>query len=92
VTGGATVLRPREGLAIESFDDAILIWDESAQKLHHLDMLSATVWEELDGRPLEEIAQILADAFAADPALVRRDVLTLGNTLLTEGLVTAQGA
>lgn len=82
-----TVLLPSPGLVVELFDDARLIWDESGVQLHHLDLLAATVWEELDGRTLGEIATGLAQDFATDVALVRRDILTLGDTFLTEGLV-----
>jgi hypothetical protein len=82
-----TVLLPVPQLVVEAFDDALLIWDESGGKLHHLDLPAAIVWEELDGRSLAEVADGLAAEYETDLSLVRSDVLTLGDRLLTEGLV-----
>jgi hypothetical protein len=79
-------LVPVAGLTVESFDDALLVWDESRKKLHHFDRLAAAVWQELDGRSLAEVASTLAADLGADESLVRHDLLTLGNVLLTEGL------
>jgi hypothetical protein len=82
-----TVLIRTPGLVVEAFDDAVLIWDHGRETLHHLDLQAAVVWHELNGRSLGEIATALALDFGADELLVRRDLLTLGDTLLTQGLV-----
>ena len=87
MTAPESILRPVPGLVVEWFEDAILVWDESVQKLHHLDPLAATVWSELDGRHLADIAAALAAEFGVSDDVVRRDLLTLGDTLLTQGLV-----
>jgi hypothetical protein len=86
----ASVVRPVEGMSVEAFADATLVWDPNRSKLHHLDTMAAIVWDELDGRPLDTIATSLAAEFEANPAQVRDDVLALVRTLTAEGLLRAE--
>ena len=69
----AAVLRPREDLVLEVFDDAILIWDERRSKLHHLDAIAARIWSRIDG---ERSAGEISDALAIEFPDVPRDRLT----------------
>jgi hypothetical protein len=86
--GADDVLRPQDDLHVETFDDGLLMWDERSESLHHLESVGALVWQDLDGRSLGEVADALAAEFGAEPSTVRADVVTLGQRLLTEGLVT----
>ena len=88
--GAAAVLTPRAHLVVEHFDDALLIWDDEAGLLHHLDLPAAIVWEELDGRPLGEVCRGLAAEFGSDGGRVHEDVLALAGRLVADGLVTVR--
>lgn len=84
----SSVLRRRSGLVLESFDDALLIWDETSTRLHHLDLPAALIWDELDGRrPLDAVSAVLAAEFATSPDQLAADVLAVARRLLDEGLV-----
>jgi hypothetical protein len=84
----ATVARRRDDLAIETFDDAVLIWDEAARRLHHLDLLAAIVWEELDGRrDLRAVSEDLSRDFPTSSDQIADDVLGLARNLHDEGLL-----
>jgi len=74
-------------LVVEGFDDALLVWDEHGRRLHHLDLLAAVVWDELDGRTLGAIAADLAPDFETAPAAIRGDLVTLSERLVAEGLL-----
>ncbi len=87
MTSPEQVLVPRPELVAEWFEDALLVWDEASERLHHLDLRAALVWAELDGRPIGVVADALSRDFSE--AAVRQDVLTLCDRLLTEGLLTA---
>ena len=88
--GPDTILSRRPGLVVEGFDDAVLIWDESSARLHHLDLWAAVVWEELDGfRPLSALSRDLADEFSASRERLADDLLTVAGKLLKECLVVA---
>lgn len=82
-----TILRHSPDLTVESFDDAVLIWDGTRRVLHHLDVLAALVWDELDGRCLSVVANDLAGQFSAEIVRVSDDVLALARRLQDEGLV-----
>lgn len=75
-------------LVVESFDDALLVWDDRTGRLHHLDQLAALVWDELDGhRSVSAVATDLQDLFPDAGAQLRDDVLALVHQLAAEGLV-----
>lgn len=85
------VIVPVDGLVVEAFDDAVVIWHEARGRLHHLDRAAATVWAELDGRTIAQVAEDLAPRFEAGASLLA-DLITLCDTLLAEGLVRPQVA
>ncbi|MGH8893622.1 MAG: PqqD family protein [Actinomycetes bacterium] len=83
-----SIVLPRPDLVVEEFDDAVLVWDESGGKLHHLDLFGAIVWEELDGvRSLAQLASDLAADFATTGPAVIDDLLELTGRLRSEGLI-----
>lgn len=85
-----SVFARRVDLVVESFDDAVLIWDGEHRRLHHLDLWAAVFWEELDGRrAIGQIATELAREFGTSPARVVADLSAVARRLLHEGLVTA---
>jgi hypothetical protein len=85
--GDATV-RHSPDLVVEAFEDAILVWDEAAARLHHLDSVAAVVWDELDGtRTLREVATGLARDLRGDADRIAADVADLAATLVAEGLL-----
>jgi hypothetical protein len=84
------ILRICPDLVVETFDDALLVWDEAAAKLHHFDLHASVVWEELDGHStLDEVAANLAREFGASPGDVATDVLAVARLWAAEGLVAA---
>lgn len=84
----SSVLDRRPDLVVEGFDDAVLIWDDDAARLHHLDHSAALIWDELDGkRSLSAVAASLASDFEAPADVLERDVLALAHRLTDEGLV-----
>jgi hypothetical protein len=89
VITGDTVVTPRPGLVVEGFDDALLIWDGGRRQLHHLDLLAAVVWDELDGRSLAAVAADLAADFGAPAAAIRDDLVTLSERLVADHLLEA---
>lgn len=83
-----TVVTRRADLVTEEFDDALLIWDGMARRLHHLDLIATVTWDELDGRrSLGEICEDLATVFLGQETSVRGDVLALAHRLVEEGLL-----
>jgi hypothetical protein len=90
MTDSESVMSPRLGLDVQNFADAMLIWDQAGQRLHHLDQLAALVWEELDGRTIGAIASSLAELFDAPAEPIEADMITLCDRLLAEGLLKEQ--
>lgn len=88
MTGLSEGLHPRGDVAEEWFDDAVLIWDPTTRRLHHLDLHAAAIWAELDGRPVADVVATLADQFAVGPEVLHEDVVAVCDRLLAEGLVT----
>ena len=89
---GDSVLARKPALHVEVFDDALLVWDEETQKLHHLEVIASTVWDELDGhRTLGTISETLADRYTTDLEQIRADVLALVSRLHDEGLLVTVG-
>jgi hypothetical protein len=61
--------------------------------LHHLDVPGAAVWARLDGsRTLPQVAQEVADQFAASPERVLPDVEDLVRVLTAHGLLDGPGS
>ena len=90
---GDSVVAHKPALHVEVFDDAMLVWDEETQKLHHLEVIASSVWDELDGhRTLGTISETLADRYATEPEQIRTDVLALVTRLHDEGLLVTVGS
>ena len=67
--------------------EVLLLLPEGSEVLHLNDSASA-LWRALDEpRTLDEVAALLADAYAADPAVVRADLLALLPELQARGAV-----
>ena len=92
MTGPDSVLARRDDLVVEHFPADILVWDQAAQTLHHLDAMAAIVWDELDGRPLRAIAADLASDFAAENAQLLADLITLCDDFVGKGLAVRRSA
>ena len=92
MTGPDSGLVRRDDLVAEHFPADILIWDESARMLHHLDAMAAIVWDELDGRPLRAVAADLALDFASDEARLLADLITLSDDFVAKGLAVRPSA
>lgn len=83
------ILARRVGLVVETFDDAVLIWDSERRRLHRLDLWAAVIWEELDGRrEIGQMAVELAREFGISPACVTADLPAFARRLVRERLVT----
>jgi hypothetical protein len=77
---------PARDVESTAFDGERLVWRGAA--LHRLDTVGGLVWECFDGRStLREISRMLADSFAATEADVQRDIATMCEELLDEGLL-----
>jgi len=88
-----SVVETKQTLLVEVFDNALLIWDEDTEKLHHLEVVASAVWGHLDGQQsLGMIAEALAERYTGDPGQIRRDVVTLVTQLCEEGLVVVSGS
>ena len=80
----------RPGLASVPIDGEMVVIDEAAAKLHHLDALATRVWTSLDGQTaLRETCLALSDAFSAALPQVEADVRALVERLTADGLLTA---
>ena len=67
--------------------EVLLLLPEGSEVLHLNDSASA-LWRALDEpRTLDEVATLLADAYAADPTVVRADLLALLPELQARGAV-----
>ena len=85
--GGARP-RPAEGLVTYEVDDELLILDPRVDRLHQLDRLGTIIWSVLDGEAtVDELVDDLADAFGAEPDLVRHDLGELLSGLDRLGLL-----
>lgn len=87
MTEPASVLRLRTDITVEEFDDALLLWDEQSQQLHHLDLSAALIWDALSvPRRLDDVAADLARDFPGHESRVLTDVTRLAQRLLDAGL------
>ena len=68
-------------------DGELVLYDESAAALHHLDVRATAVWTRLDGRTLGEVSASLAMETGGQPTRVATDVLVLVERLVADGLV-----
>jgi len=83
-----STVAPTDTLSTVELDGETVIYDDSNGSIHLLDPIATVVWSVLDGTSsLEEIAADLAEAFGADPAQVRSDIVTLVRNLGHSGLL-----
>ena len=84
-----TVLARRPDLQVEEFDEAILIWDDRQEMLHHLDLGAALVWEGLDGqRSMRVLLNDLHELFDGEARdRITADVLASAAQLVELGLL-----
>ncbi len=79
-------------VGIELDGETVLVEGERLQVLH-LDRIGTIVWNCFDGEAtIEELVVDLADAFDADPDVVREDVLNLTRQLGRSGLLAGVAA
>jgi PqqD family protein of HPr-rel-A system len=81
-------LRARADLYTVALDGELVLFDERAGALHHLNPIATIIWQCCDGdATLEEIAVALAEDCGEPPARVRGDVLALAQRLVDAELV-----
>lgn len=72
----------------EELDDEVVIYNGTTKSLHVLDPIASAVWGCFDGcRDIHAVAVRLADAFLADLAVVKSDVLDIIRVLGRQGLL-----
>lgn len=64
-----------------------VLYDERTGDVHTLNQTAAVIWNALDGRDLNEVAETVAAAQGAPVDLVRQHVLDLVPALAAAGLV-----
>ncbi len=78
----------REGASAVELDDNLALYDEVGQLLILLNTSAAAVWERCDGTTtLDDMVRALAEAYPADPAVIREDVRQTVRKLAELGLV-----
>lgn len=90
----STLYRRIESFDHEEFEDELVLMEAESQAVVTLNATGRTVWEALDsGATVEEIGGLFQRAFPdSDPAVIRRDVQSVLDTLIEAGLVTADVA
>lgn len=84
------VLARLPSVATVEIDGESVLFDGASGSLHLLDPVGAIVWSCLDGSAtLDELTTDLSDAFGAEPAQVRADVVELARDLFGRGLLHA---
>jgi len=59
--------RAADGLDVSETDDGLIVYDESTDRVHHLNQTAAVVFSLCDGtRSSEEIARGVAEVFGLD--------------------------
>lgn len=83
----STVRRSENSLFTE-LDDALVLMSIDKGNYYSLDTIGADVWQRLDGKtPVAALCAALCAEYDADAETIRRDVLTLLERLVEEGLV-----
>ena len=83
-------MRPaqRPGLVVRIVDGEAVVLDRSSEQVHRLNSTATCVWTHCDGsRTVEDVAAIVAETFAADPAQVLADTRTVVDQLSGLGLL-----
>ena len=77
-----------DGLDVNEVDDGVIVYDESTDRVHHLNPTAAVILEFCDGtRSAPEIAQAVAETFGLDAA-PREETIACLEELVTQGLVS----
>ncbi|HEX6208555.1 MAG TPA: PqqD family protein [Actinomycetota bacterium] len=85
--------RPRATVAHVEIDGEGVLYDEVSNQIHLLNPIATLIWSGLDGRTtLEELSAELSDAFGADLARVRFDVLEAVRGFAEQDLLEDEGA
>ena len=69
-------------------DGSVVLYDPDRDEVTRLDQVASVVWSCIDDRAtIDELVADLAEGFAADPELVRADVVDLTTRLREAGLI-----
>ena len=80
--------RKSEGLDVNEVDDGLIVYDESTDRVHHLNPTAAVILELCDGtRTASDIAGAVAETFGLDEAPDAETTLCL-EELVAQGLVS----
>ncbi|HUI04128.1 MAG TPA: HPr-rel-A system PqqD family peptide chaperone [Acidimicrobiales bacterium] len=85
-----TPLMPRrsEELDVNEVDDGVIVYDESTDRVHHLNPTAAVILEFCDGRrTAPEIARAVAETFGLDEAPETETAACIA-ALVAQGLVS----
>ncbi|MDV3239276.1 MAG: PqqD family protein [Gammaproteobacteria bacterium] len=67
---------PRADLLIREIEGETVVLNRADGHIHTLNPTASFIWRQLDGeKSVQDIAQLLADAFAVDHATARADVV-----------------
>ena len=68
-------MKPRPDLAIKNTDGELIVLHKAAGRVHQLNSSASFVWSCLsDGLDIDEIAQMLSEAFDIEPQTALADV------------------
>jgi hypothetical protein len=83
-------LRRAEEIIARPVDDGALLVHLESGKVWHLNPTGAQLWALIDGqRTLRDIGQQIATTYSIAVEAVERDVLSVAETLIAEGLLVA---
>jgi hypothetical protein len=87
-----TRISPRSGLLAEQLLDETVILDPTTDAYARLNRSGTLLWPLIaEGRPVNELAQALAERFALSPERARADVEAFVRMLLDRGFVETDG-
>ncbi len=82
------VPRQQHGHFLEEIDGENLLYGSVAKKAFHLNESASAVWKLCDGtRTIQEIVDLLAQAYHGDPSVIRGDVMQTIDQLVREGVL-----
>jgi hypothetical protein len=80
-------LRRRSKPIAQLVGDELLLLEQQAGRLHHLNSTAAWIYERCDGRTLDAIAGELAELYGIDPSVAERDLRAVATQLAELGLI-----
>jgi Coenzyme PQQ synthesis protein D (PqqD) len=76
------------GILVREVDRELLLLDTENDRVHQLNETASFVWRQVDDAgSAEEIAALMAGAYAADPAVLADDVNQILRRLVDMGLI-----